>query len=199
MIRIDKGKLYESHSYKFKNFICLLEEEKRMVLDWRNSLEIRKWMINRNEINYENHCKFIDSLSLREDIFYWLVYTPDNTPIGVFDIKIIDRDANIAECGDYAKPRKFDDGFYFLRECLFFYFNVLEIENNYTEADINNKNIHVLNTFFGIIYNGRKAIEKDGEKHEYLTCDKFTRDMFNRKYKLTFKDYITYFRQYKDK
>lgn len=197
MIEIDHNKIYESHGYKFKNFVRLTEEEKRMVLDWRNSPEIRKWMLNSGEISLENHLKFIEGLKNRIDCYYWLVYKPDGDPIGVFDITNVDREKNLTECGDYAKPRRFDDGFYFLRECLYFYFNILEIEKNYTEAAVENKNIHALNTFFGIDYNGEKEIVEEGQVSKYLTCDSFNRDIFNTKYKLGFRDYLDFIKGYK--
>lgn len=198
MITIDKRKIYESHGYKFKNFISLSEEEKKLVLGWRNSPEIRRWMRNTDVITYQSHSEFIKSLEKKVDRYYWLVYTPENYPIGVFDIVNVDPIRNIAETGDYAKPQKFGDGFYFLRECLFLYFNVLKIENNYTEAYAENANIHPLNTFFGIKYNGRIFKNQNGVIKEYLTCDSFTRDIFNEKYKLTFKDYLHYLKSYRN-
>ena len=196
MIVIDKDMIYECHGYKFKNFVVLTDDERQMVLEWRNSPEVRKWMLNKEEISYENHCKFIDSLTIENDKYYWLVYAPDQKPIGVFDIIKVDRNENKAESGDYAKPKKFGDGFYFLRECLYFYFNILEIEKTYVEADINNKNIHILNTFFGIKYNGRISVDNNGSKREFLICDNFTREIFNERYKLTFRDFLMFFRQY---
>ena len=197
MIEIDRKKIYESHGYKFKNFVCLTEEEKRMVLEWRNSLEIRRWMLNSDTISLENHLVFIEGLNDRSDCYYWLVFKPDGDPIGVFDITNIDREKNLTECGDYAKPKKFDDGFYFLRECLYFYFNILDIENNYTEAAVDNRNIHALNTFFGIEYNGEKEVVENGQVMKYLTCDSFNRDIFNLKYKLGFRDFLLNFKEYK--
>ena len=198
MIEIDKRKVYESHGYKFKNFVCLTEEEKKLVLEWRNSPEIRKWMFNSDVITYQSHSDYIKSLEKRTDRYYWLVYTPENYPIGVFDIVNVDPIRNIAETGDYAKPQKFGDGFYFLRECLFFYFNILKIENNYTEADVDNDNIHSLNSFFGIKYNGKKTTNQEGVLKEYLTCDSFTKDIFNERYKLTFRDYLQYLKSYRN-
>ena len=123
MINIDREIVYESHGYRFKNFTILSDDEKRMVLEWRNSADIRKWMLKTDIISYDDHCAFINSLSSRTDKYYWLVFTPEGSPIGVFDIVNVDYENNIAETGDYAKPQRFGDGFYFLRECLFFYFS----------------------------------------------------------------------------
>ena len=38
MIEIDRYKIYESQGYKFKNFVCLTEEEKRMLQPLGSSL-----------------------------------------------------------------------------------------------------------------------------------------------------------------
>jgi len=54
MIQIDRQKIYESHGYTFKNFVCLTEEEKMMILDWRNHENVRKEMVNKELISVEN-------------------------------------------------------------------------------------------------------------------------------------------------
>jgi len=70
---------------KFKNFINLTEEEKLLVLEWRNSDRVRLKMTNQNIIPLENHLKFIESLKTRTDCKYWL-FMIDDVPIGVYDI-----------------------------------------------------------------------------------------------------------------
>ena len=58
---------------KLLNFIDLKLEEKEMILKWRNHPDIRKWMYNQDEIKFEEHLNFIDSLKLRKDKLYFLV------------------------------------------------------------------------------------------------------------------------------
>ena len=55
------------------NFIDLELKEKEMILEWRNHPDIRKWMYNQDEIKFEEHLNFIDSLKLRKDKLYFLV------------------------------------------------------------------------------------------------------------------------------
>ena len=65
-------------------------------------------------------------------------------------------------------------------------------------ADVDNDNIHSLNSFFGIKYNGKKTTNQEGDIKEYLTCDSFTKDIFNERYKLTFRDYLQYLKSYRN-
>ena len=47
---------------KLINFIDLNYEEKNMVLEWRNRLDIQKMMYSQSDIPLEKHLEFIDSL-----------------------------------------------------------------------------------------------------------------------------------------
>ena len=108
-MKIDKSKLYIIDNYVFKNFVNLTEQEKIMVWEWRNSEGIRKWMTNTETIPLENHLKFVDSLSHRDDLYYWMVYK-DNNPLGVVDISSINRDNDSSETGYYLNPDYLDLG-----------------------------------------------------------------------------------------
>lgn len=44
------------------NFIKLSDEERKMVLDWRNHENIRKWMYSDDIITEEGHANFVDKL-----------------------------------------------------------------------------------------------------------------------------------------
>ena len=52
--------------YRFKT-----RKKKEMILKWRNHPDIRKWMYNQDEIKFEEHLNFIDSLKLRKDKLYF--------------------------------------------------------------------------------------------------------------------------------
>ena len=72
------------------NFIDLKLEEKEMILKWRNHPDIRKWMYNQDEIKFEEHLSFIDSLKSRKDKLYFLVKKEDEF-IGVIDFFGLDK------------------------------------------------------------------------------------------------------------
>ncbi len=83
------------------NFIDLTFEEKKMVLEWRNNDNIRKWMIIKEKIELENHLKFIDILSSRVDKKYFLV-KQNGKAIGVIDFTNINQSST--EFGLYTNP-----------------------------------------------------------------------------------------------
>ena len=77
----------------FKNFTKTTEEEKRLILEWRNSERIREKMLHKEIISWEDHCHFIEQLKNRRNCKYYLIYV-DKVPIGVSsitDINLIDR------------------------------------------------------------------------------------------------------------
>ena len=86
---------------KLLNFIDLKLEEKEMILKWRNHPDIRKWMYNQDEIKFEEHLNFIDSLKLRKDKLYFLVKKEDEF-IGVIDF--LDLDKKEIFYGIYSNP-----------------------------------------------------------------------------------------------
>jgi len=71
------------------------------VLAWRNHSNIRRWMLNDDEISLENHLRFVESLKNRADKRYFLVQREDEY-IGVIDFTDITQ--NSAEIGIYANP-----------------------------------------------------------------------------------------------
>lgn len=87
--------------YSFVNFFDLDIKEKEMVLEWRNHLEIRKWMYYKDIVAIENHLQFIDRLKEDKTKLYYLVKR-NNISIGVFSlVGIVD---NIGEWGYYIAP-----------------------------------------------------------------------------------------------
>lgn len=86
----DKNKSYQVQKFLFKSFITLSDDEKKLVWEWRNHPDIRKWMVNRDIIPFDNHLSFLDSLKDRNDKFYWLALY-NGKPVGVL---------SIADCND---------------------------------------------------------------------------------------------------
>lgn len=84
------------------DFTTLDKEQLKMVLAWRNHSDIRRWMLSDDEISFENHLQFVESLSNRADKRYFLVQR-DDAYIGVIDL--IDITDISAEIGIYANPQ----------------------------------------------------------------------------------------------
>ncbi len=49
------------NNIKLINFTDLSQDEKKMILEWRNRLDIKKRMYTQNDISLEYHLDFIDS------------------------------------------------------------------------------------------------------------------------------------------
>ncbi|MBE3021953.1 UDP-4-amino-4,6-dideoxy-N-acetyl-beta-L-altrosamine N-acetyltransferase [Campylobacter sp. 7477a] len=83
------------------NFTDLNEQERMMILAWRNDERVAKFMKNRS-VSQEEHLKFIESLKERGDKRYFLVKEGE-IYIGVIDFIDITKDS--CEFGIYANPK----------------------------------------------------------------------------------------------
>jgi UDP-4-amino-4,6-dideoxy-N-acetyl-beta-L-altrosamine N-acetyltransferase len=147
---VDKNKDYSIGTYLFRNFVSLSLEEKEMVLSWRNHDKIRCWMNNQKVILLENHLKYIESLKVRDDVYYWLVYK-EGKPIGVVDILNADHDNDLAETGYYLNPDLLEAGlgFEFYYYFKLFFHDYLMINHTIGELLVGNANSYMLITYFG--------------------------------------------------
>ena len=85
------------------NFTEMAMKEKEMVLEWRNTLSIRKWMFNQEEIKLEQHLNYIESLRKENKKLYFLVRR-HGIDIGVIDFTEINNTEKTASLGIYANP-----------------------------------------------------------------------------------------------
>jgi len=95
------NKFIKHQSIELINFTELTNDEKLMVLEWRNHPEVRRWMFTQEPIEKENHLSYIDSLKIRKDRIYFLV-KKEGDPIGVIDFTAIDLKKEQADIGLYA-------------------------------------------------------------------------------------------------
>ncbi len=165
MIKIDKRKVYESHGYKFKNFITLTLEEKLKILEWRNHERVRNMMVNKETISRDSHLMFIESLNAREDCFYWLVKDPAGVDVGVLDVIHVNFENNEGEIGFYLNPSEAGKGFQFMIECDYFVFSQLELGNNIITANVNNQDVLLFDKYIGVVF---ESVEKIGDELFYI-------------------------------
>ena len=81
------------NNIKLINFTDLTQDEKEMILEWRNHPNVKKWMYSSEDISLENHLNFIESLKTSSDKIYFLA-KENNTYIGVIDFTNI----NVETC-----------------------------------------------------------------------------------------------------
>ncbi|MDL2259833.1 UDP-4-amino-4,6-dideoxy-N-acetyl-beta-L-altrosamine N-acetyltransferase [Deltaproteobacteria bacterium OttesenSCG-928-K17] len=86
----------------FKNFILTSLDERKKILEWRNSERVRQYMIDQSVIAENDHLVWVKKLTERNDLAYYLVYD-DQEPIGVIDFTAIDRQTKEAQWGFYLK------------------------------------------------------------------------------------------------
>lgn len=135
------------------NFINLELAQKEMILEWRNSIEIRKWMYNDEIIGLQPHLNFIESLKTREDKLYFLVLDEDE-PIGVIDFNDIQQDSLIM--GIYANPNKRGVGRILLKTLIDYAFGNLKVKVIISEVFSENIKAYNLYREFGFVERGKK-------------------------------------------
>jgi len=127
---------------KLFNFTTLSLEEKKMILEWRNNPNIRKWMYTQDNITLENHLKFIEELKIKDDQLYFLVKKNENY-IGVIDF--IDINPNISlKMGIYTNPTLKGNGKILLETIINFSFEILKVEKIFSEVFFENEKAYNL-------------------------------------------------------
>lgn len=85
------------------NFTELPERDVRYVLEMRNHPEIKKWMVNQEDITQAQHLSFIEALKTDNSKHYFLVKQADMI-IGSVNFTKINQIDGTAELGLYANP-----------------------------------------------------------------------------------------------
>ena len=150
---------------KLINFIDLSQEEKMMILEWRNKIDIQKWMHTQNDISLEEHLDFIDSLKTIKDKLYFLV-KKDNIYIGVIDFTQIKPNESL-HMGISTNPDLKDYGKILLETIIYFSFEILKVVKIYSEVYFENEKAYLLYKSYGFkeyaekIVNNKKVICMD--------------------------------------
>ena len=150
---------------KLINFIDLNYEEKNMVLEWRNRLDIQKMMYTQSDIPLEKHLEFIDSLRVITDKLYFLV-KKDNINIGVIYFTQIKSNESLV-VGNYANPNLKGYGKILLETIIYFSFEILKVVKIYSEVYFENEKAYLLYKSYGFkeyaekIVNNKKVICMD--------------------------------------
>ena len=150
---------------KLINFIDLSQEEKMMILEWRNRLDIQKMMYSQSDIPLEKHLEFIDSLRVITDKLYFLV-KKDNINIGVIYFTQIKSNESLV-MGIYANPNLKGYGKVLLETIIYFSFEILKVVKIYSEVYFENEKAYLLYKSYGFkeyaekIVNNKKVICMD--------------------------------------
>ena len=118
-----------------KNFINLNNSEMSMILRWRNHINIRKWMFNKDIITIDSHINFINTLDKNKEKKYFLVQHNENN-IGIINFSNIKKDT--LEIGIYSNPDISKVGDILLNEIIKYSITILKIKYIYAEVYSNN-------------------------------------------------------------
>jgi len=151
---ISKNQVFKAGNYSFRNFISLSDIEKEKVWSWRNEESIRRFMYNKEIISLENHLKFIDSLSLRDDVYYWIV-EKEGEVVGVTNLTSVDLQKSRTELGYYMVPemQKKGIGIDFAYNNFVFAFCEIGVDTLFGGIDKRNINAVTLDSYLGCVLN----------------------------------------------
>lgn len=137
-------KSLDSEKIDLVNFIDLSLDERKMVLEWRNHPNIRKWMFTQGVISLDDHLSYIESLNEKKDRAYFLVQKASQ-PIGVMDFTNIDFEEKRAEFGIYSNPTFKGVGNFLMESIIDYAFKILNI--NTLLAEVLEDNIAALKLY----------------------------------------------------
>lgn len=147
--------LFVTQGVVFKNFTSLDDDEAKMVLEWRNSQEIRRWMYNSQEIELQTHLNFISSLKDDKTKYYFLL-KQDREYIGVIDLTNIN--SKSADIGIYKNPSLYGVGDTLMHAIIGYGFGSLGLNALYAEVFKDNKRAYELYTKHNFKKIGKKII-----------------------------------------
>ncbi len=136
----------------FLNLKYLSEEERLMILDWRNQDRIRKNMVHQEIISKEDHLRYCERLSKQQDCHFYLAFCGD-IPFGVVSYTNFNEKESSGEYGLYVANELPGIGLYIGRLAVSYFFK---------RFDLSKLNIYVLETNpQGILYNEKVLLFKD--------------------------------------
>lgn len=154
-----------------KNFINLSLEEKKMVLAWRNSEQIRNGMYSNEEIKWEEHVSFIQNLETDDTRLFFLAFIKEN-PVGVVYFTDISIKHKRGIYGIFLRPdaQYPPDTGELLREVI--------LELAFRHLDFNTCNSEVLSdNKLAYIYNKRGNFKEEGRLRAYINRGDHTLDV----------------------
>ena len=141
---------------KLINFTDLSNDEKKIILEWRNNPNIKKWMYTQSDITLESHLNFIDSLNNSKDKLYFLVKKEDEN-IGVIYFTQIEPNESL-HIGIYSNPHLKGYGKILLETIIYFSFEILKVEKIFSEVYFENERAYILYKRYNFIEIGKKSL-----------------------------------------
>ena len=145
-----------------------------MILEWRNRLDIQKWMYTQNDISLEDHLDFIDSLKTIKDKLYFLV-KKDDIYIGVINFTQIKQNESL-HMGVYTNPNLKGYGKILLETIINFSFEILKVEKIFSEVYFENERAYILYKRYNFIEIGKKSLNN----RKIIIMELYSKDLNNK-------------------
>ena len=150
---------------QFLNYLNIDHKEKEIVREWRNNMDIRRWMYSDHVISEEEHAMFIEGLKIDNKNSYWLARDENEGYLGVISLNRIDSANKNAYLGIYTNPYSGKTGTgYVLIECLKrLAFNIAYLHTLKLEVIENNEK--------AIRFYEKAGFSKEGRLREFVFKD----------------------------
>ena len=159
---------------KLINFTDLSNDEKKIILEWRNNPNIKKWMYTQSDITLESHLNFIDSLNNSKDKLYFLVKKEDEN-IGVIYFTQIEPNESL-HIGIYSNPHLKGYGKILLETIIYFSFEILKVEKIFSEVYFENERAYILYKRYNFIEIGKKSLNN----RKIIIMELYSKDLNNK-------------------
>ena len=159
---------------KLINFTDLSNDEKKIILEWRNNPNIKKWMYTQDDITLESHLNFIDSLTNSKEKLYFLVKKEDEN-IGVIYFTQIEPNESL-HIGIYSNPHLKGYGKILLETIIYFSFEILKVEKIFSEVYFENERAYILYKRYNFIEIGKKSLNN----RKIIIMELYSKDLNNK-------------------
>lgn len=90
-------------SIRLFNYTHLDDTDLGLVLSWRNDERVKKWLISKQNVSWDEHLKFVSSLRDNDSVFYWLAIV-EGDKCGVVSLRIDKFDRSVGTSGIFLNP-----------------------------------------------------------------------------------------------
>jgi len=155
---------------EFKDITKVSNKITDLVRDWRNSEDIKKYMINDHYISREEHKEWLEKLKTEKHSKAWVILC-DDKPIGLAYLLNINHNKKITDWGLYISDKSFRRkgiGSASLKKLIDFVFSEMKFNKMTTKVLENNSVALNIYKKFGFKTEGKlqETLQRDGKQIE---------------------------------
>jgi UDP-4-amino-4,6-dideoxy-N-acetyl-beta-L-altrosamine N-acetyltransferase len=188
--------IYKNIQLVFKDILKINNEIIEQVRNWRNSKNVKKYLINDNYISKQEHKKWIERLKIDNKNKVWIIIYKDKY-IGIVNLTDINHDNKSTQWGYYLaniKDRGKGLGEIILLKLINIVFDEMGFEKMITKVLSNNIiALHIYKKFGFIITSTDKQIIRDEKKIDILKIELDKKNWMKIKKDITKKIFDKYF------